>query len=259
METNSLKKTSYLAVVSIIFILATIASGLLFCLSTCLGVYEAGGLFVAGMLLFSAVAFVLGIIAIVVITIRRRLLKGYIYAILAVLLSSPFVAAMYAGHCVTVRRKEREKANTGRYNLRLLGKALIKYAEDHNGYLPVADQWCDLLMGDNRNLTDDNFRHPRGQELGLVGTCHFAFNKNLSNLRLADIPDDVVLIFEADGDWNLSGAGELLRSRRTTVRAEFYVDVLFVDQTEATFWFQEQALRTFDSGRMSYQSPRWKP
>ncbi|MHC4574905.1 MAG: hypothetical protein ACYS76_12385 [Planctomycetota bacterium] len=213
----------------------------------------------AGMLLFSAMAFLLGMIAVLVISIRRKVLKGYVYAMFAIVLSSPFILAMYTIHSVTTARAERERANTGLYNLRLLGRALIEYARDHEGYLPAADQWCDLLLEHNRFLAQQNFRHPRGQELGLVGTCHFAFNKNLSNLRLADIRDDVVLIFEADGAWNLSGAGELLRSRRTTLRDEFYVDVLFVDQTEATFWFQEQALRTFDSGRMAYQSPRWKP
>jgi hypothetical protein len=259
MEIHNMKTTSRIAVAAAICTICTIASGLLFCASTCAGIHEVGGVLVAGMLLFSAIAFLLGIIAVLVISIHHKVLRGFVYAMFAILLSSPFILAIYTIHSVTTARAEREKANTGRYNLRLLGGALIDYARDHEDYLPAADQWCDLLLQHNPALTQGNFRHPRGEELGLVGTCHFAFNKNLSDLRLADIRDDVVLIFEADGDWNLSGAGELLRSRRTTVRDEFYVGLLFVDQTEATFWFEQQAVTRFGSGGMSYRSARWKP
>ncbi|MHC4344490.1 MAG: hypothetical protein ACYSUP_07380 [Planctomycetota bacterium] len=254
-----MKTTSRVAVAAASCAICTLASGLLFCASTCAGIHEVGGVFVAGMLLFSAIAFLLGIIAVLFISIHHKLLKGYIYAMFAILLASPFILGMYTIHSVTRARAEREKANTGLHNLRVLGRALLDYAGDHEGYLPPADQWCDVLLQDNSALTKGNFRHPRGQELGLVGMCHFAFNKNLSELRLADIRNDVVLIFEADGDWNLSGAGELLRSRRTTVRDEFYVGVLFVDQTEATFWFEQQAVTRVGSGGMSYRSPRWKP
>jgi len=259
MEMDNRKTTSRIAVAAAVCAICTLASGLLFCASTCAGIHQVGGVFVAGMLLSSAIAFLLGIIAVLLISIHHKVVQGYAYAMFAIVVSSPFILGMYTIHSVTTSRAEREKANTGLYNLRLLGRALLDYAADHEGNLPAADQWCDLLLQHNPTLTQGNFRHPRGEELGLVGTCHFAFNKNLSELRVADIRNHVVLIFEADGDWNLSGAGELLRSRRTTVRDEFYVGVLFVDQTEASFWFEQQAVTRFGSGGMSYQSPRWKP
>lgn len=252
---GDIKTTSRIAIAAIICAIAEVGSLILFCFATCVGVHEAGGDAIGACLLFSSLAFVLGIISIVVITIRRKLLKGYVYAILAIFLSSPFILAMYGAHLASVARKETEKAYTGTYNLRLLGKTLIEYAKDNEGYLPIGDQWCDLLLEHNSNLTEDNFRHPRAQRLNL-GICNFAFNKNLSGLHLNDIRDDVVLVFEADGDWNLTGTGELLKNRRTRAVDELYVDVLFADQSMRIFWFHRQAYKKFDSRGRSYV---WEP
>jgi hypothetical protein len=74
---------------------------------------------------------------------------------------------------------------------------------------------------------------------------------------LADVPGDVVLLFEADGEWNLSGTEELLNMR---LKGR-YSSLLFVDGTVKDYWFYKKAVRKFDrSGTtMYYERPRWKP
>ena len=257
-ENKPVKTTSRLATASVIFVVGAITSGLLFCFFTLFQVHEVGGFFVAASVLFAFVAFVSGVIAIVVITIRRKVLKGYLYAFMSILLSAPFILAMASSIYVAKVRSEREKANTGLYNLRLLGKELIRYAKVHEGCLPVAERWCDLLIEHNQNLTEEDFRHPKPGIFRLKGESHFAFNKNLSGMRLADIPDDVVLIFEADGDWNLNGTGELLKTR---YREKGCIAMLLVDQTVSNYWYYMQAMRKFDpkGTYMYYEKPRWKP
>jgi len=92
----------------------------------------------------------------------------------------------------------------------------------------------------------------------LNGECHFAFNKNLSGLPMTDIPGDVVFLFEADGDWNLNGTHELLKTR---YRERGCIWVLFADQTTANYWYYKKAIRKFDlkGTYMYYEKPRWKP
>jgi hypothetical protein len=94
-------------------------------------------------------------------------------------------------------------------NLHQLGLAVNQYAKVHEGCLPAADKWCDLLMESDPSLSRRIFECPT--EKG--GVCSYAFNRKLDRLRLMDLPNDVVLLFEADGGWNLSGGQELLTIR----------------------------------------------
>ncbi len=94
-------------------------------------------------------------------------------------------------------------------HLRELGHAIIAYSEGNDGYLPIANEWCDLLMRDNNGLPEDLFKCPRAEE----GRSNYAFNERLSGLRLEDVPSDAVLLFEASGGWNLSGGPESLALR----------------------------------------------
>ena len=253
---NNIKRTSYLAIASIVCVLAAILAEILFALLIVCGLD--GGIFVlASMYLFYGAAS-LGIIAIVVITIRRKISKGYFCAVLALILSAPFLLFDYGIRLQAEVREKRRREWTGLYNLEVLGKELIRYAKVHEGCLPVAERWCDLLIEHNQNLTEEDFRHPKPGIFRLKGESHFAFNKNLSGMRLADIPDDVVLIFEADGDWNLNGTGELLKTR---YREKGCIAMLLVDQTVSNYWYYMQAMRKFDpkGTYMYYEKPRWKP
>ncbi|MHC4572784.1 MAG: hypothetical protein ACYS76_01410 [Planctomycetota bacterium] len=253
---NDIKTTSYLAVAAGLCGLAAIASQIMFVLCVATGMHC--GLFVTGSIWFCHGAFFLGITSLAVIAIRNKQSKGYLYAIFAIVVSVPFLSVFYAVGSVSRTRREREKTWTGQYNLRLLGKQLIEYAQDNADYLPTADQWCELLMEHNTKLTRDNFVHPKPHWYHLKGECHFAFNKNLSGMRLSDIPGNVVLVFEADGDWNLSGTSELLKTR---YREKGYITIMYVNGDTADYWFYMKAVRKFDrSGKMMYyEQPRWEP
>lgn len=257
MDREPIKKTSRIAIASMLCIIAALGCVALFILIP----IDYGGFVVAAMR-FCYAAVILAIVAIAWITIRYKMLKGYVYAILVLILCIPFVLVEYDVRCVVRSREKRKKEWTGLYNLELLGRELIKYAEDNDGCLPMADEWCDLLMGHNGNLTRENFKHPQPEIFGDIfdfkGECQFAFNKNISGMLLADIPSDVVLLFEADGDWNLNGTEELLKTR---YREHGYITILFVDQTTGNYWFYENAVRKFDpkGKHMYYEKPRWKP
>lgn len=256
MDREPIKKTSRIAVASLLCVIAALGCVFFFILIP----IDYGGFVVAAMR-FCYAAAILAIVAIAWITIRYKILKGYIYAIPALVLSMPFLLIDFEiSRHVRVRQKHK-KEWTGLYNLELLGKEMIRYAEDNNGCLPVAEKWCDSLMEHNENLTRENFKHPQPEIFGDIfdfkGECQFAFNKNLSGIRLADIPGDVVLVFEADGDWNLNGTDELLKTR---YREQGYINILFTNGKMADYWFYKSAIRKFDKRRgMYYEKPRWNP
>jgi hypothetical protein len=155
---------------------------------------------------------VLGVIILVFVLTWHKSLKWYVYPILIIMVVSSFFFAGHQAYIASRSRNEFILSFGGKHQIKILGEALIKYANNHDGYLPDAEQWCDALLKDSNTLKKDDFRHPKFEELGL-GTCNFAFNKNVSNMRLSDIPNDMILIFEADGSWNLAGGPELLQTR----------------------------------------------
>ncbi|HUW20597.1 MAG TPA: hypothetical protein VMW16_14970 [Sedimentisphaerales bacterium] len=257
---HNIKKTSYFAVASAVCALIALTSAGLFALLLFVG--ADCGLFVIVSAMFFKLAFWVGILSLVAMTIWHKRYKGFLYAVVAIICSLPPLYFIYGIESAAVKRYERKKEWTGLYNLELLGKELRKYAEAHGGCLPVADQWCDSLIENNPELTKDNFRHPQPEILAgmfeFKGACQFAFNRNLSGLRLGDVRYDVVLIFEADGEWNLNGTGELLKTR---YREKGCIAILFADQTIADYWYYMKAVRKFDkSGKiMYYVQPRWEP
>lgn len=147
----------------------------------------------------------------------------------------------------TKERKERERRNTANYNLKLLGKEIRGYSEKHNGYLPSADNWCDLLMEHNKYLTKENFRHP-----GIEGSV-LAFNEALSGMRFADIPKDVVLLFEAKGEWNLKGGKELIKKANPN---RDIVYVLLINGEIKPYWIEEESMKNWVG---KFTPLRWKP
>jgi len=203
-------------------------------------------------------ALVVGLLAIILNTLTGAKVRCYAISSIGILLSVVpvyFVSAIFWG---ARARHELGKANVGTYNLRLLGAELKRYAEKHDGYLPDRRYWCDELLRENPKLCEYNFKHPQAHRANLQGDCHFAFNKNLSGKRLDDVPGNVVLLFEADGDWNLSGTEELLKTR---YKEKGYIGMFFADQTTADYWFYMNALRKFESSgkQMYYEQPRWAP
>ncbi|MFA6186551.1 MAG: hypothetical protein WC770_04980 [Phycisphaerae bacterium] len=176
------------------------------------------GVLTLAALLFSHIAFLLGIIAIVVIAISHGKLKGDWYALLAIFLSLPFVFLMASGIYVNKIRVERKKTTNGQ----IISMAIVEYAKDHDGYLPDANQWCDLLIEYAPNLSKENFKYDSSKD----GVCNYAFNSVLSNAKLANISYNTVLVFESVGKWNLDGTEELFRN---TPRKRQYVYIYTKD------------------------------
>jgi hypothetical protein len=97
-------------------------------------------------------------------------------------------------------------------NIKRLGAEIRHYATHHNGYLPIADKWCDSLIEHSESLSRDDFYCPV-----FKGTCSYAFNKNLSGARLSDVPEMTILLYETNEGWNLAGGAELLIMRHKEI------------------------------------------
>jgi len=252
------RNTFFLAKIAIISFLLMIGSFALFCMLVFLGMDF--GIFVLLGIIFSYVAFFLGLLSTVIVILFRRRFKGLVYSILAMVLSFPMVYLQTEFFMSPNPREKMKKTHIALYNMELLAEKLEKYSQNHGGYLPNADNWCDVLMKENPELTVENFRHPMPDLLKLKGKCHISFNRALSGKRFADISPDTVLLFEADGDWNLNGTSSLLNSKHGE---KLFVRILFVDGSESSYWFDKKAVRKFKSkfgkSYMYYEKPRWQP
>lgn len=219
------KKTSRLAISSLISAVAALTS-VVFYRPTSLILIQYWGVFVLAALIFSLLAFVLGLAAIVDITFNRAKLKGYWYVLLAIFLT-PLTLLMTSAVFVNTNRAEQEKIGDGK-SIALL---IVEYAKDHNDYLPDANQWCDLLIEYHQKLPKDRFqydpeKHKFKYDSSKEGVCNYALNRNLSGLRLDDVPYNTVLIFESKGNWNLRGTEELFKK---TPRKRQYVYIYTKD------------------------------
>jgi hypothetical protein len=257
-QENQYKKKSLLAKIAFVSWLLGVGSILLFCFFATFGLDF--GILAVLPIVFFAVAFLAGIISVIVIIFFRRNLVSLVYSFLAIILSAPAIYFTTEFFMSPNVREENKKKYTALYNMELLAKELKIYAQDHNGHLPDANNWCDVLMKQNPSLTVENFRHPTPDLLKLKGKCHIAFNKALDGKLFNDVSKDTILLFEADGDWNLNGTTDILNSRyneRDCVR------IVFVDGSTANYWFDKQAIRkyknTFGRAYMYYEDLRWSP
>ncbi|MHC4158649.1 MAG: hypothetical protein ACYSSO_06180 [Planctomycetota bacterium] len=259
MEAEVVKKTSRIAMASMILMLLAMASVYCGKLFNKFSAREIAEICVFVSIFLSGAALILGITSIFVITIQRRQLKGYVFSIAAILLSAPIFFLIYP---VTRGARFFHELRTAGYAAERLddfNKALVEYANNHDGRLPDAERWCDILMEQDKNLTKESFRHPKADELRLKGDCNFAFNKNLSGKKLSEIADDVVLIFGADGDWNLNGGRELLKTR---YRKDGCIAMLFANGKTYPYWFSKDAVRKEGSEETAwyyYEKARWEP
>jgi hypothetical protein len=92
--------------------------------------------------------------------------------------------------------------------------AIVEYAKNHDGYLPDANQWCDLLIEYHKKLPKERFKYDPVKyrfkyDSSKVGICNYAFNRNLIGVRIDNMSYNTVLVFESEGKWNLSGTEEL--------------------------------------------------
>jgi len=127
------------------------------------------------------------------------------------------------------------------YNLLDLGYRLEKYAVDRDELLPPATNWCDALIKFN-SYSSREMR--KGRVKNDEGLSEFAFNSNLSELKLAEVPKDMVLIFETQLAKNPAGGKELINPENHPLKGCF---VLFGDM-------HVEFVRAED-----FNNLRWKP
>jgi hypothetical protein len=125
-------------------------------------------------------------------------------------------------------------------NLRQLRFTLEKYAKKNKGNLPSATDWCESLIKcdsikyafrNNGTKNDD-------------GLSEYAYNTNISGLKLAELPKSTVLLFETSLAKNPAGGPELMSNNNHPIKGCF---VLFADMHVAF-------IRAED-----FNNLRWKP
>jgi hypothetical protein len=118
-----------------------------------------------------------------------------------------------------------------RKKIERLRAEIREYAAGHNGYLPIADKWCDSLVEHSESLSRDDFYCPVSK-----GACSYAFNKNLSGIKLSDVSRWTVLLYESHEGWNLAGGAELLNMSHKGIglSGNASCNVLYVD---GYYWY----------------------
>ncbi|MDD5135509.1 MAG: hypothetical protein PHP01_08880 [Phycisphaerae bacterium] len=135
-------------------------------------------------------------------------------------------------------------------NLNMLSSALVAYAESNQGFLPDAKSWCDELLLFDPNLSKINFQSPRDFN---NCECDFAFNVNLSGRNLSNMPPDIVLLFESCGNWNLSGADNLLAKEK---KFREYIKLTYTDLSIHDYWYYAKGVR--DSNSYEHRPIKWR-
>ncbi len=171
-------------------------------------------LFPAGAVVLG-IALVAGVIALVMIKTSGGALSGRRLALLGIIV--PIVSAVAfmrtspgtCYECVPV-----SPAQQCRSNIRQLASEINKYRDGNEGRFPQAERWCDVLLEQmgadpsRRGLAaadESLFKCP----LQKGARCSYSLNKFAAEAG-ADIPEDMVLLFESGPGWNQVGGPELL-------------------------------------------------
>jgi hypothetical protein len=116
--------------------------------------------------------------------------------------------------------------------LSALYAATIEYASKHDGKLPVAGEWCDVIrdyLPNEKNGIDNEFLclsdRSRGERVS-----SYAMNALVSDCAIAQLSKDTVLIFESQSGWNKSGgADDLFFGNHNSILESARCGVLLAD------------------------------
>jgi hypothetical protein len=127
------------------------------------------------------------------------------------------------------------------HNLRELGSLFQEYAEGHNSQLPSSLHWCDKLIEKSKFYS--NFLSNPQTETN-EPLSKYAFNTNLSEFKLTELPKNTVLFFETPLAKNPAGGPELMSVNNHPIKGCF---VLFADMHVAFVRVED------------FNNLRWKP
>jgi hypothetical protein len=105
-----------------------------------------------------------------------------------------------------------------------LGALIERYAREHDGYLPIPGNWCETLTEFDPSAPG-YLSYPLKENVP-PGFSTLALNAALEGKRLADVPDDVVLLFGTQPTQNPVGDHQSLTADEYEGKG---VVVLFVD------------------------------
>lgn len=175
--------------------------------------------------------------------IRKK--RHCIGSIIAVFLGLLFIGLSVVSYFDRPRISLRVISGT---NLKGLGTAIIVYAHENNGDLPDSENWCDLLIKE-MDVSPLSFRmNDRGIK---TGESIYALNENVVDMKLSEIPADVVLLFETN-----KGIKE---ERTTSVLSRGYAEFLGIEKDYKVFenrWNQvggvEDITTEYQNGQGAY-------
>ncbi len=236
------------------------------------GLYD---MLTSGYELFTITALVLGVIAIVKIVVqitknwKAKIIPGIVEFLI-------FIFVGFFLFCFTLvtnefYRMRRAISQNMLFQIRDIGNSINQYLKKYN-HMPDAFWWCDSLINEpDIGVSKHDFHIGQFPDI----ECDFAYNKNLDKLPRGDIAGNVVLLFEADGDLNLSGGPELISKERTKdkyflFKRQIFIYVLFVDGTIVKYRLHDGAISKYDpekneftpylkKGQTPYSPLRWKP
>jgi len=159
----------------------------------------------------------------------------------------------FMGYYNSTARPAFSSARPWRLDVEFIRSELLKYAKIHNGTLPDANDWCNLLSANISNSSKLNYIL-RKQETGII---EVGFNRALSKMPINSIDGKVVLLVQSQGGWSLHGGKELMdRSERYP-----HVYILFFDGTFGDYDVSDNSLRFIDLGlyQADYLPLKWKP
>ena len=136
-----------------------------------------------------------------------------------------------------------------------LARYVHDYSNVNNGKLPDADSWTDDLieLEELSFLVDPKYLYQREKE----HRCYYAFNKNLSGLKIDELPNDIVLFFQAKGDLNLSGSHDLIDSWQGE---SDYIYVILLNDKIQKYWYDISKCKEKPGGQYdNVETLRWVP
>ncbi|MHC4157662.1 MAG: hypothetical protein ACYSSO_01145 [Planctomycetota bacterium] len=143
---------------------------------------------------------IFGIAAILKIRKNKGLLTGRVISYIAVIIPALIVGLMLTkpGGILTPNTYGWMSCMS---NLHSIGLAMDAYSNQFDGKYPTTDKWCGLLLR-YTEIGEEAFVCPTGGSSG----SHYAMNTRCE----PNSPQDMVLLFEAEGGWNQFGGLEIL-------------------------------------------------
>jgi hypothetical protein len=128
-----------------------------------------------------------------------------------------------------------------------IGEAITKYAKERN-QMPNAAHWADDILASNPSLTHHDFRISQLPKVD----CAIAYNQYLSDANANNVPKNTVVLFEADGEIDLTGDKELLLKPRakdlwfnSLLNERKFVFIYFYDGTIAKYRLHDEAISIY--------------